>query len=509
MLKAFYCAAVWLIACAVTAEEIDQPRMKNWHQWRGPVGTGVAPLGDPPTEWSETQNIKWKVAIPGRGSASPVVWGDRIFVLTAIRTERDEEPDETARAPIGLRAQVAAHHKPLLKNDEARMTNDESSAFVIRHSSVRRSSSIVAQRDDRPRDGESRDRERGGRGGFGRGGFGVERPTEQYQFVVLCIDRGTGATIWQRSAVEAVPHEGHHQTGSFASASPVTDGQFVYASFGSRGLYCYDLAGNLQWAKDLGDMHTRMSFGEGSSPALSDGTLVVQWDHEGDDFIVALDARTGKEKWRTPRDEPSTWATPLIVEAARRKQVVTSGSNRIRSYDFSNGELIWECGGLGSNPIATPITIDGLAIAMSGHHDPAGIAVPLAVKGDVTGSDEIVWQIEGTTPYVSTPVLYEDTLYFVKSRNAILSSLNAKTGETIIDQKRLPGMDTIYASPVAANGRVYFSSREGTTVVIEHGPNLRILASNELDETIDASPAIVGREMILRGENHLYCIAEQ
>jgi outer membrane protein assembly factor BamB len=362
----------------------------------------------------------------------------------------------------------------------------------------------VAQRDD-----QQRGRGGFGREGFGRGGFGLEPPMDRYQFVVLCIDRDTGKTVWQRTAIEAVPHEGHHQTGSFASASPVTDGEFVYASFGSRGIYCYDLAGNLQWAKDLGDMHTRFSFGEGSSPALSDDTLVVQWDHEGDDFIVALDARTGHEKWRTPRDEPSTWATPLIVEAAGRKQVVTSGSNRIRSYDFTNGELIWECGGLGSNPIATPVAIDGLAIAMSGHHDPAGVAVPLSAKGDVTGSDAIAWQIEGSTPYVSTPVLYDDTLYFVKSRNAILSSVNAKTGQTIINQKRLPGMDTLYASPVAANGRIYLASREGTTVVIEHGPNLRILSTNVLDETIDASPAIVGKEMIVRGENHLYCIAEQ
>jgi outer membrane protein assembly factor BamB len=324
----------------------------------------------------------------------------------------------------------------------------------------------------------------------------------------LCIDRQTGQTIWQRTAREAVPHEGHHQTGSFASASPVTDGQFVYAFFGSRGIYCYDLAGNLQWAKDLGDMHTRMSFGEGSSPALFGDTLVVQWDHEGDDFIIALDARTGNEKWRKLRDEPSTWGTPLIAEGAGRTQVITSGSNRVRSYDLASGELIWECGGLGSNPIATPVVFENLAIAMSGHHDPAGVAVPLSAKGDVTGSDDVAWQVTGITPYVSTPVLYDETLYFVKSRNAILSSVNAKTGETMINQKRLPDMDSVYASPVAARGRIYLASREGTTAVIEHGPTLEILAVNGLDETIDASPAIVGNELIIRGENHLYCIAE-
>jgi outer membrane protein assembly factor BamB len=478
MIKQALCGvAMWLVASLTLAEEFDQQKMENWHQWRGPMATGVAPLGDPPTEWSETKNIKWKVAIPGRGSASPVVWGERIFILTAIKTDRTAEPAEAAH--IAPRVQLVAHEK----QDAARP--------------------LLAQRGEQPPGGE-----RGSRRGFGGGRFGIEPPANYYQFVVLCLDRKTGKTIWQRTACEVIPHEGHHQTGSFASASPITDGKYIYASFGSRGIYCYDLAGNPQWDKDLGDMQVRFSFGEGSSPALWGDTLVVQWDHEGDDFIVTLDARTGNEKWRAPRDEPSTWATPLVVETTDSAQVITSGTNRVRSYDLASGELIWECGGLGSNPIATPVTIGGLAIAMSGHRDPAGIAVPLSARGDVTGSDQIAWQIEGSTPYVSTPVLYDDTLYFIKSRNAIVSSVNAKTGAAIIDQRRLPGMDSLYSSPVAAQGRIYFSSREGTTVVIEHAPSLRILATNELGETIDASPAIVGNEMIVRGESHLYCIAE-
>jgi outer membrane protein assembly factor BamB len=228
-----------------------------------------------------------------------------------------------------------------------------------------------------------------------------------------------------------------------------------------------------------------------------------------DDFIVALDARNGDEKWRQPRDEPSTWGTPLIVDAGGRKQVITNGSNRVRSYDLETGELIWECGGLGSNPIATPVVFEDLAIAMSGHHDPAGIAVPLSATGDVTGSEKVAWHVEEITPYVSTPVLYEKTLYFVKSRNAIVSSIDAKTGKTIINEKRLPDMESIYSSPVAAQGRIYFSSREGTTVVLEHGPTLKVLATNVLDEPIDASPAIVENEIIVRGETHLYCIAEK
>ena len=252
----------------------------------------------------------------------------------------------------------------------------------------------------------------------------------------------------------------------------------------------------------------RFSFGEGSSPALFEDTLVQICDQEQGSFVVALDAGTGQEKWRKPRDEVSTWGTPLIVEGAGRMQVITSGTNRIRSYDLQNGELIWECGGLGSNPIACPVAVDGLAVVMTGHHDPAGIAVPLDSKGDITDTKKVAWRIEGSTPYVPSPLVYDGTIYFTKSRNAILSSVAAKTGQYIISQERLPDMNSIYASPVAASGRIYISSREGTTVVIKHGSKLEVLATNSLDETIDASPAIVGKDLIVRTESNLYCISE-
>ena len=483
------CVLFSLIACSVRAEDFQQQKANNWHQWRGPEATGVAPHGNPPTEWSETKNIKWKVEIPGRGSASPIVWGDRIFILTAIKTDRMAEATEETAASRQPSQFLLASQTTLLAQREEPAENERG-----------------PRNGDRPREGDRR-----GRGGFGRGGgrFGGQAPTNFHQFIVLCIDRKTGNTIWQRTAIEAVPHEGHHQTGTFASASPITDGKQLYASFGSRGLFCFDLDGNPKWDKDLGDMKIRAGFGEGSSPAQFGNTLVLPWDHENESFIVALDANTGDEKWRVARKEVSTWATPLIVNANGRTQVITSGSERIRSYDLKNGDLIWECGGLGSNPIACPLVFDGLAIAMSGHHDPAGVAVPLDSEGDLTDTERITWRIEESTPYVSSPLLYDDTIYFVKSRGAILSSVAARTGKAIIDQERLPEMESVYASPVGADGRVYFSSREGTTVVLKHGPELEILATNILDEPIDASPAIVGKEMFIRGENHLYCISEE
>ncbi len=491
MLKqAFFGTVLCLVAGTLWAQDFEQRKLRNWHQFRGPLATGVAPQATPPTEWSETKNIKWKVPIPGAGSGSPIVWGDRIFLLTAIKTDRTADSTErTTSAP-----------KPTVHT-------------------VAYTGQLLAQREGGRGEGERRGEGRGSRGGGrgfggpggGRGGnrFGIEAPMNHYQFVVMCIDRRSGETLWQDIVAEAVPHEGHHGTGSFASASPVTDGQNLYVSFGSRGIHSYDLDGNRRWQRDLGKMRTRFSFGEGSSPALHGDTLIINWDHEDDSFIYALDANSGEIKWRKPRDEVSTWATPLIVEGGGRTQVVTSGSNRIRSYDIASGELLWECGGLGSNPIATPIESEGVVICMTGHDDPAGIAVRLDARGDVTDSETIAWEIENT-PYISSPLLYDGLLYFTKGRNAILSCVEAKTGKSVYSQQRLPEMDTLYSSLVGGDGRIYISSREGKTVVVKHGPEFEVLATNTLDEqAIDATPALVGNELFLRGQTHLYCISEQ
>jgi outer membrane protein assembly factor BamB len=374
----------------------------------------------------------------------------------------------------------------------------------------------LAQLGDQQPAAEERPERRGrgegrGRGGFGRGGFGFGRaqpPTNFHQFVVLCLDRRTGRTLWQQIANEAVPHEGHHATGSFAAGSPVTDGRYVYASFGSYGTYCYDMDGNLRWQTDLGDMQTRNSFGEGSSPVLAGDTLVVNWDHEGDSNIFALDARTGDIKWQKPRDERTSWNTPLVAEYNGRTQVITNGTNRARSYDLATGELLWECGGQTDNPIPSPLRLGDLAICISGFRGYAAIAIPLDSTGDLTDTDQPAWRLNKGTPYVSSAALVGDRLYFTKDRSGIMSCVDARSGEVIIDQKRLPGLDDIYASPVAAAGRVYFTGRNGNTVAVDAAADeLRVVAENHLDETIDASPAIVGREMFLRGERSLYCVA--
>ncbi len=221
-----------------------------------------------------------------------------------------------------------------------------------------------------------------------------------------CLDRETGKTLWQKIASEQVPHEGFRQgDGSFAAASPVTDGSHIFAYFGSRGLYCYDFAGKLIWEKDFGKMEIKKTFGEGSSPALSGNTIVINWDHEGGSFIAALNKTTGEELWRTPREEKTTWATPLILQHDGQSQVITPASKKVRAYDLTSGKLLWECGGLTLNVIPTPVADDALVYTMSGFSGDSLLAIRLGRTGDLTGTDAIAWSRNKNTSYVPSPLL--------------------------------------------------------------------------------------------------------
>ena len=314
----------------------------------------------------------------------------------------------------------------------------------------------------------------------------------------------------QQTAREEVPHEGFRQgDGSFASPSPITDGQHVFAYFGSRGLYCYDLEGKLQWSHDLGDMRISNGFGEGSSPALYKNTLIVNWDNEGDSFVVALDKNTGKTLWKTEREERTSWSTPLVVEHDGKPQIVTDATSRIRSYDLATGKLIWECAGLTRNVIPSPVAGDGMLYAMSGFQGNALLAIHLGRTGDLTGTDAIAWSHKKSTPYVPSPLLYGDKLYFFAGNNGTLSCFDIRAGKALIDAERIDALQGVYASPVGASGRVYLTGRNGVTVVIRQSDKLEKLATNQLEDKFDASPAVVGKDLFLRGHEHLYCIAEK
>ena len=464
---------------------------RYWGQWRGPVASGVAPDAKPPVTWSESKNIRWKVQIPGQGLSTPIVWGDRVFVQTAI--------------PVNPEAQG--------KSDAGTKPSDDRAGRGERHErGAHRDGPPRGPRSDRPRDDRPRDEgRRGPDGGPGRrGGMRRSEPTEPFTFSVLALDRRTGKEVWRRSVREEVPHEGSHQDGSLAPSSPVTDGNHLYAYFGSRGLYCLTMSGEVVWEKDLGDMRTRNGFGEGSSPALLGDTLVVNWDHEDDSFIVALDKATGKERWRRDRDEVTSWSTPVFIEDTGRSQVVVSATKRVRSYDLATGEIVWECGGLGLNCAPTPVANAGLLFAMTGYRDPALLAIRYAAaKGDLTGSSAVVWKTDKGTSYVPSPLLYADTLYFLKKNSGVLSCLDPRTGKPHYDQQRLEGINGVYASPVGAGDHVYIVGRGGSTIVLKRGSLFETVAVNQLDDSFTASPAIAGDELFLRGMKHLYCIAEE
>jgi outer membrane protein assembly factor BamB len=334
----------------------------------------------------------------------------------------------------------------------------------------------------------------------------TEPPDTVHQFVVLSFDRQTGRLRWRQIATEQVPHEGRHPTHSYAAGSPMTDGRFLYVSFGSRGIYCYDLEGKLQWQRDLGRLNTRLGWGEAVTPVVHGDTLIVNWDQEAGSYIIALDARTGKTRWKVDRDEPTSWATPLVIEHNGRTQVIVNGTNRVRSYDLASGRVIWECGGQTLNAIPSPVAGDRVVFCMTGYRGAAVYALPLDASGDLTKSDQVIWHYGRGTPYVPSPLLTGGRLYFTQANDSLLTCLDAKTGKPLIDRERLPTLTSLYASPVAAADRIYFVGREGTTVVLKQSDKLELLATNRLDDPIDASPAIAGKQLFLRGEKYLYCI---
>ncbi|HEY7925037.1 MAG TPA: PQQ-binding-like beta-propeller repeat protein [Vicinamibacteria bacterium] len=421
-MRAYRAAAIrWMLALALVAQvAAGAEGGEEWPWWRGPLGNGVSPDGDPPVRWSEKQNVRFKVAVDGDGLATPVVWGDRIYVLSA----------------------------------------------------------------------RSLDAEKG-----------------KQRYLVTAYDRHQGAVVWQRTAIERVPHEGRHQESGWATASPVTDGERLYAHFGSAGTFAYTLAGELVWKVDLGDMTTRLGYGEGSSPALWGDTLVVNWDHEGDSFVVALDTRSGAERWRKQRPgELTSWSTPLIREHEGRVQVIVAAGGRTRGYDLRSGEVLWSLSGLGMNAIPTPTYDAGILYLASGKRDsPRMLAVDLrGAKGDLDGSSAVLWTRDRDTPYVSTPLLYRGQLYFFKHVLSVLTSVDAATGALRFSERT--GLGNVFASPVAAAGRIYLLDRDGKALVLASGPKLEILAENQLDDGFDASPVVVGRDLYLRGRRFLYAL---
>jgi outer membrane protein assembly factor BamB len=428
---------------AAERRSTDTDAAREWRGWRGPGGVGVA-SGPAPTSWSDEENVRWKVEVPGRGFSTPVVAGDRLYLTTAVPTGKDGGGGDSG----------------------------------------------------------------GGGGSGGRRPRGAT-PTEQ-AFTVMALDRGTGELVWREVLRVATPHEGYHgQYGSWASYSPLVRGEDLFVSFGSQGVWCLTLDGEVRWSFDPGaKLRTRNAFGEGANFVVHGDTLVHVFDHEGDSFVVALDATSGDERWRKSRDEPTTWAMPIVVEHGGETQVVTSGTNLVRSYRLSDGEVLWECGGLGLNAIPSLVRHGDLVLAMSGYRDPNLMAIRLGGEGDLTGTDRVVWSTTRGCSYTASPVLVDGMYYAVMDRGFI-SCFDAGTGEEHYVEERLPRGSTLKASPIAAGKYLYVATEAGDVHLVELGPELKVAATNTLaDQFFIASPVVAGGELFLRSRTHLFCISE-
>lgn len=414
----------------------------SWPQWRGPSGQGVSEETKLPSEWTATKNIKWKTAIPGRGHSSPIVWGNRIFLTTAIEGE------------VVPGAKAVKH----MDGDKEYVHPDSIGA------------------------------------------------NKKHQFQVIALDRKSGKIVWSQTAFEGTPYDDRHRKSSYAASTPATDGSNVYAFFGAEGLYAYNMNGKLMWKVDLGKLAT-VGMGTGTSPILYKNLVIVQCDEENGEssFMVAIDKKTGKEAWRTPRKVQISWSTPLLVQTPKRAELIASGTEFVIGYDPATGQELWRHNGVKSNAVPSPVANSEVVFVSAGYPAKIAMAIALGSNGDL--ADTVVWKYAKGTAYVPSPILYNDYLYLTSDRG-VLTCLDAKTGEVKYEGGRVPVPASFTASPVAFGGKILLTSEDGDTFIVKAGPKHEILGTNSVGEPVYASPAIADGNIIIRGERNLYCIGE-
>jgi outer membrane protein assembly factor BamB len=447
-LHPFRCCLVANLAVAALAGGLDgsQP---HWPTFRGPQAGGVAESQNPPTHWSvpNNQNVRWKTPIPGLGHSSPVVWGERLFVTTAVS-------DRAAPLEVGLSGDIRSVD---------------------------------------------------------------ERVPHRWQ--VFCLSTRDGRILWQRTVREGIPTFKRHPKSSHANPTPATDGSRVVVFFGSEGLFCFDLEGRPLWDKNFGPLDSgffefpRAQWGFASSPVLHAGAVLVQCDAQPNSFLAALDARDGRQLWRTPRQDVPAWSTPTVVRHAGRTQVVVNGFRHIGGYDFHTGRELWRLDGGGDIPVPTPIFAHGL-IFITGAHGPRDpiYAIRAEATGDISLPEGqrtnafIVWSTPRGGNYMQTPIVVGDHLYCC-SDAGVLACYDARTGQQLY-RERLGGGGAggFTASPVAAAGRLYCTSERGTVYVVRAGERFEVLATNALGETCLATPAVADDALFFRTRHHVVAI---
>lgn len=433
------CLVAWVNLCP--AGEGDWPR------FRGAEARGVVEHAVLPDTWSATEHIAWQREIPGRGWSSPVTWGNRVVLTTAVSA------GEVAEARKGLYF----------------------------------------------------------------GGNRSEAPDDEHVWLAICLDTKTGEPAWERELHRGVPEWPLHIKNTYASETPVTDGERIYVYFGNVGLYCLDFNGEVLWERHWPTIETRFNWGTAASPVLHEDRLYVVNDNDEQSFLEALDAETGDTVWRVDRDEKSNWATPFVWENELRTEIITPGTGKNRSYDLE-GHLLYEFGGNSSITIATPYTAHDLLYVSSGYildqKKPLfairpGASGDISLAGNETSNDAIAWCQKMAAPYNPTTIVYGDLLYVLLDRG-FLSCYDARTGEAVYEQQSLARGSAFTASPWANDGKLFFLSEYGETFVVRAGPEFELLHSNQLaeDDMCMATPAVAGDWLLIRSDRRLYCVAE-
>jgi outer membrane protein assembly factor BamB len=440
-----FCLLAFALAWCLSTTALAQ----HWPSFRGANAAGVADGHPMPVKWNATtgENILWKTPIPGVAVSSPIVWGDRVFVSTAVSSD----------PKAGIRTGQYGDVEPM--NDSTR-----------------------------------------------------------HSWRLFALDRRSGKIVWERVAHEGTPKTKRHPKSSQASSTPVTDGQRVIVWFGSEGLYAYDFNGKELWKRDLGVLNAGWFYdpdyewGIGSSPIIWQNLVIVQCDIQKNSFIAAFDVASGEPVWRTSRDEIPSWSTPTIFESFGRAELVTQATGFTRGYNPASGEELWRLSGNSEITIPTPVVGPGFVIVTNGYRGVQPIYAirpgskgDITLKGDETKSDAIAWSTKRGGPYIPTPLIYRDLLYLLQG-NGVVVAHDARTGQRIYQERLVATGGSFSASPVAADGKLYFASEDGDMYVVQAGPKFEVLATNPIGEILMASPAISEGVLFVRGLKTVFAI---
>jgi len=421
----------------------------NWPQWRGPLGTGVSKETGLPVRWGKDE-VTWKALLKGLGVSSPIVWDDRVFITSQL----------------GQAALRPGSHPTLARGDEAAAEKPLGNKAAAR--------------------GED---------------------SKQVSFLVEAFHRSDGRRLWEYRLAAEGPLPAVHQKHNLASPSPVTDGELIYAWFGTGQLVALNLEGKLVWQRHLGKEYSpfELDWGHGSSPALYRDLLILLCDHVPASYLLALDKKTGKEKWKADRGKGvRSYSTPTIAHGPGGDELIVNASERIDAYDPATGKLLWYTGEPNRFPIPVSSSDNGILYASRGYRSGPFMAIRLGGRGDISRT-HVQWLVPTGAPYISSLVYYQGLIYMANDAG-IATCADAKTGEKVWQER----MDGIFsASPVAGDGKVYLTSETGETFVIAAGREFRVLARNQLDERMVASPAISGGQLFIRTDEHLFCIGKK